>query len=130
MKEPGFPIDSQGNISVSTTYVHSKVENWTWNYKYKSYVLDLKDDLILTNDDPQLNIANLFKKHEVQTQDGDTISFIIFLNGHHMDVATFTIPKGVTLYIINGSSTSGKESGSVSTIKLANSSGKTTYYGF
>ena len=131
MEEPGFPIDSEGHITVTATYVKSQVAGWTYNYNYKSYVLDLHQDAVLNDSDPMMNIAQAVANGDLETSKLDTIPFVVFLNGHDLKVGTFTIPSGVTLYIINSKDNPSSKSEDVKNIELAdNKNGKVTNYGF
>ena len=95
-----FPIDSKGTIHVDATIVKTQVAGWTWNYEYKSYVLNLENDAVLDDSNPLFNINKAVQNGDVETSKLDTIPFIIFLNGNDVKVKTFTIPSGVTLTFI------------------------------
>ena len=99
--EEGFPIDQNGTLTVSATYVKSEVAGWTYNYNYRSYVYNVTKDMTLDDSDLNLNLIKQVREHNLQTQQNDTINFILFLNNHNVQVDTFTIPSGVTLTLIN-----------------------------
>ena len=121
-----FPIDEEGTIHVDGTFVKTSVQAWKWSYKYKSYVINLDKDITLDNNNSDLNINKVVENGEVETSKLDTIPFIIFLNGHNVNVKTFTIPSGATLMFIKN--TENTNTGDVSKIQLSND--KEMNYGF
>ena len=119
---PLADLINQGLIHVVASFTKAEVSGWTYNFNYRSYVLDITKDTILDDSNPMFNLLNR-TDDELGTEFHDTVNYIIFLNGYNVQVGTFTIPRGITVTLINNrtnTNTNNKENGdSANTITLA-----------
>lgn len=97
-----FQPGADNTIHVEATFVKDVLNGWSYNFNYKSYVLSVNsDDMVLTDANEDLNLTQFALKNDIGFDAAHPTNFIILLNGHTLNVNSFTIPSGCNVILLN-----------------------------